>query len=181
MDQRLGFCTTSDGISIAYSTLGDGPPLVYATGWPGHLSSEWEKPHSREFLEELAQGVTLIRYDMRGSGLSDRDPGELSFENWLLDLEGVVDHLEVESFPLLSLGFLAGPIAIAYAAAHQERVTHLILSEGFARGRELTTAERARTLVDFISLYGPPNTVDSTDLVTEDLQKFQDVTKRVPH
>ena len=177
MEQQLGFCTTSDGISIAYAMVGDGPPLVYATGWPGHLSSEWEKPHSRELLEELAQGVTLIRYDMRGSGLSDRDPGELSFENWLLDLEAVVDHLEVESFPLLSLGFLAGPITIAYAAAHQDRVTHLILSESFARGSELTTPERAKTLVDFISLYGRPDMLGNTDLGTEDLQKFQDVTK----
>ena len=78
MEQELGFCTTSDGVSIAYATLGDGPPLVYATGWPGHLSSEWETRHSRALIEDLAQGVTLIRYDMRGSGLSDRDPGELA-------------------------------------------------------------------------------------------------------
>ncbi len=118
MEQELGFCTTSDGVSIAYATIGDGPPLVYANGFPGHLSSEWEKPHAREMLENLAQGFTLIRYDMRGSGLSEREPGELSFENWILDLEAVVDNLKLESFPLLSLGFLAGPIAIGYAAAH---------------------------------------------------------------
>ena len=37
MEQEIGFCTTSDGVSIAYATLGEGPPLVYVTGWPGHL------------------------------------------------------------------------------------------------------------------------------------------------
>ena len=178
MEQELGFCTTSDGVSIAYATIGDGTPLVYANGFPGHLSSEWEKPHARDMLENLAQGFTLIRYDMRGSGLSDREPGELSFENWLLDLEAVVDSLKLEGFPLLSLGFLAGPIAIAYAAAHPERVSHLIISGGYMRGEELTTPERARAMVDFISLYGfPAQASGNDDVSTEDLQSFQDVKK----
>ncbi len=113
MEQEIGFCTTSDGVSIAYATLGEGTPLVYATGWPGHLSLEMEMPHSRELIEELARGVKLIRYDMRASGLSEPDPGELSFDTCVLDLEAVVDHLKLDSFALLSLGFLAGPIALA--------------------------------------------------------------------
>ncbi len=177
MEQELGFCTTSDGVSIAYATVGDGPPRVYATGWPGHLSAEWETRHSRALIEDLAQGFTLVRYDMRGSGLSDREPGELTFENWVLDLETVVDHLKLESFPLLGLGFLAGPICIAYTAAHPERVSHLILSEGYMRGEELTTPERARAMVDYISLYGAPLASGNSAATTEDLQTFQDVTK----
>ena len=178
MEQELGFCTTSDGVSIAYAVIGDGPPLVYANGFPGHLSSEWEKPHAREMLENLAQGFTLIRYDMRGSGLSDREPGELSFEKWILDLEAVVDNLKLESFPLLSLGFLAGPIAIGYAAAHPGRVSHLIISGGYMRGEELTTPERARAMVDFISLYGfPAQASGNDDVSTDDLRSFQDVKK----
>ena len=177
MEQELGFCTTSDGISIAYATVGEGPPLVYATGWPGHLSSEWETRHSRELIEDLAQGVTLIRYDMRGSGLSDREPGELSFENWVLDLEAVVDHLKLETFALLGLGFLAGPIIITYAAAHPERVSHLIMSGGYARGEELTTPERGRAMIDYISLYGFPVGAGSGDQSVEELRAFQDVGK----
>ena len=177
MEQELGFCTTSDGISIAYATVGEGPPLVYATGWPGHLSSEWETRHSRELIEDLAQGVTLIRYDMRGSGLSDREPGELSFENWVLDLEAVVDHLKLETFALLGLGFLAGPIIITYAAAHPERVSHLIMSGGYARGEELTTPERGRAMIDYISLYGFPIGAGSGDQSVEELRAFQDVGK----
>ncbi|MCH7579983.1 MAG: alpha/beta fold hydrolase [Chloroflexi bacterium] len=177
MEQELGFCTTSDGVSIAYATVGDGPPLVYATGLPGDLSSEWETRHSRELIEDLARGFTLIRYDMRGSGLSDRKPGELSFDNWILDLAAVVDHLQLEGFPLLSLGFLAGPICIAYAAAHPERVSHLIMSEGYIRGEELGTPEQAKAMVDFTALYGIPVTVGTTDMSADDLKKFQDVTK----
>ena len=177
MEQELGFCTTSDGISIAYATVGEGLPLVYATGWPGHLSSEWDVRHSRELIEDLAQGVTLVRYDMRGSGLSDREPGELSFENWVLDLEAVVDHLKLDTFALLGLGFLAGPICIAYASSHQERVSQLIMSSAYMRGSELTTPERGKAMVDFISLYGFPVSAGSSDMSTEDLLALQDVTK----
>ena len=177
MEQELGLCTASDGISIAYATVGEGPPLVYANGYPGHLSSEWETRHSRELIEDLAQGVTLVRYDMRGSGLSARDPGELSFENWMLDLEAVVDHLKLETFALLGLGFLAGPIIITYVAAHPERVSHLIMSGGFMRGEELTTPERGKAMVDYISLYGFPVGGGGTDLSVEELRSFQDVTK----
>ncbi|MCI0889629.1 MAG: adenylate/guanylate cyclase domain-containing protein, partial [Chloroflexi bacterium] len=126
---------------------------------------------------DLAQGVTLIRYDMRGSGLSDREPGELSFENWVLDLEAVVDHLKLETFALLGLGFLAGPIIITYAAAHPERVSHLIMSGGYARGEELTTPERGRAMIDYISLYGFPIGAGSGDQSVEELRAFQDVGK----
>ena len=109
MEQEIGFCTTSDGVSIAYATLGVGPPLVYVTGWPGHLGLEWDKPVAREFLEELAAGVTLIRYDMRGSGLSDRDVTEISLDAWVNDLRAVIQGLQLNRVSLLSLGQLAGP------------------------------------------------------------------------
>ena len=176
MEQKLGFCTASDGVSIAYATVGDGPPLVYATGWPGHLSLEMEKPHSRELIEDLAQGVKLIRYDMRGSGLSEHDPGELSFDRCVLDLEAVVDHLKLDSFALLSLGFLAGPISLAYAGKHPERLSHLIVSDAYARGVELTTPERGKAMVDYISLYGFPMSVDDKT-TPEDVKRVQDVAK----
>ena len=81
MDQQIRFCTTSDGVTIAYSTVGEGPPLVYANGWPGHLSLELEAATSRGLIESIGRGVTLVRYDMRGSGLSDRDGVEVSIEN----------------------------------------------------------------------------------------------------
>jgi pimeloyl-ACP methyl ester carboxylesterase len=80
---------------------------------------EWEKPFSRGFLERLAQGCTLVRYDMRGSGLSDPDVSDLNMEAFVRDLEAVVDHLALERFALLAFGGLAGPIAMTYAAARR--------------------------------------------------------------
>ncbi len=172
MEQQLGFCTTQDGVSIAYAIAGEGPPLVYATGFPGHLALEWETPASRDFIEALSQGVTLIRYDMRGSGLSDRDVDDLSLERWIDDLAAVVDHLKLEQFNLLSLGFLAGPISIAYAAAHPERVSKLILSSAFLLGSEISPPDRAKTMTDYISAFGVPIGMGD-ELEPEEIVKFQ--------
>ena len=173
MDQNISFCTTSDGVTIAYATLGKGPPVVYVTGWPGHLSLEWEKPVSREFLEELAAGVTLIRYDMRGSGLSDRDVPELSLDAWVRDLEAVVEKQELDRVTLLSLGQLAGPIAITYAASQPEQVAKLILSSAYLRGSELTTPERGRAIADYVATFGTFATIDP-DTDPSHLEKSKD-------
>ncbi len=173
MDQRIGFCTTSDGLTIAYATAGEGPPLVYANGWPGHLALEWEMPVARGLLEELAQGATLVRYDMRGSGLSDRNVDDLSVESCVKDLEAVVDHLKLDQFYLLSLGLFAGPIAIAYAAAHPERVSKIILAGAYLRGSDVTTPEKGRALADYISQFGFPLNVGDVD--PNDLPQYQEV------
>ena len=156
MEQQIRFCTAADGVRIAYATIGDGPPLVYACGWPQHLELEWQTPFSRTFLEDLSRGFTLIRYDMRGGGLSDRDAADFSLESLVGDLEAVVDQLNLERFPLLSLGLLAGPTAISYAARHPERVSHMILCSAFVRGGGITTPDRQRALIDFTAAFGFP-------------------------
>jgi class 3 adenylate cyclase len=156
MEQQIRFCSASDGVRIAYATVGDGPPLVYVCGWPQHLELEWETPFSRSFLERLAEGFTLIRYDMRGGGLSDREVSDLSLESLTADLEAVVDHLSLDHFPLLSLGILAGPIAIRYAAEHPERVSQMILCSAFLRGGKITAPDRQRVLVDYAGTFGFP-------------------------
>jgi len=156
MEQQIRFCTAPDGVRIAYAVLGEGTPLVYACGWPQHLEMEWQTPFSRDFLETLAEGFTLVRYDMRGGGLSDRDVADLSLEALVHDLEAVVDCLNFERFPLLSLGLLAGPTAVAYAARHPERVSHMILCSTFLRGDGITTPERQKALIDFTAAFGFP-------------------------
>jgi pimeloyl-ACP methyl ester carboxylesterase/DNA-binding CsgD family transcriptional regulator len=133
--QKVRFCTASDGVRLAYATLGHGPPLVKAPNWLTHLEYEWKSPIWRHWLEGLSRHRTFIRYDARGCGLSDRDPPELSFETWVSDLEAVVDALKLERFPLLGISG-GGPIAIAYAIRHPERVTHLVLYGTYARGRQ---------------------------------------------
>ena len=112
MRQRIHFCTTRDNIRIAYARSGNGPPLVKTAGWLTHLEHEWENPVWRHYLDELSSRNTFVRYDPRGSGLSDRDVDEVSLDIWLRDLEAVVDAAGLERFPLLG-HCQGGPIAIA--------------------------------------------------------------------
>ena len=133
LTQQIRFCASSDGARIAYATSGEGSPLVKVSNWLSHLEFDLQSPVWTHWLRELATGHTLIRYDERGCGLSDWD-AELSFEHWVRDLEAVVDACGLERFPLLGISQGAS-IAIAYAVRHPERVTHLILHGGYARGR----------------------------------------------
>jgi len=132
--QQIRFCTGHDGVRIAFATSGSGPPLVKAANWMSHLEFDIGSPVWTHWLEELSRQHTLIRYDERGCGLSDWDIADLSFDAWLRDLEAVVDAMQLERFSLLGIS-QGAPIAVAYAVKHPERVSHLILHGGYARGR----------------------------------------------
>lgn len=121
------------GVRIAYSSLGEGPPLVKTANWLSHLEFDWQSPVWRPWLEGLQQNHTLIRYDERGCGLSDRHVTDFSFEAWVRDLELVVEAFGLKRFSLLGMS-QGGPIAIAYAVRHPEKVSHLILYGSYARG-----------------------------------------------
>ncbi len=99
-----------------------------------HLEFDWESPVWRHWLEQLGRGHTLVRYDERGCGLSDREVADLSLEAWVSDLETVVDAAELDRFALLGIS-QGGAIALAYAVRHPERVTKLVLYGAYARGR----------------------------------------------
>ena len=131
MDQQIRFCTTSDGVRIAYATVGEGPPLVKASNWLTHLEFDWESPVWRHLFGALAENHTLIRYDQRGTGLSDRKIEEASLEGWVRDLEAVAEAVKFEEFALLGIS-QGGPAAIQYSIRHPERVTHLVLYGSFA-------------------------------------------------
>jgi pimeloyl-ACP methyl ester carboxylesterase/DNA-binding winged helix-turn-helix (wHTH) protein len=124
----IRYARTSDGFHIAYSVSGSGPPLVRALGWFTHLEREWRWEKGRRFWERLCQNHSLVRYDGRGIGLSDSTT-DFSPRSRLLDLETVVDALGLERFALL--GMSEGVYtAVHYAAAHPERVSHLICYGG---------------------------------------------------
>lgn len=131
--QQIRFCESHDGVRIAYATSGTGPPLVKAANWLSHLEFDGVSPVWNHWLRELSRHNTLVRYDARGCGLSDRDV-DLLFEAWVRDLETVVEASGCHRFPLLGISQGAS-IAIAYAVRHPDRVTHLILHGGYARGR----------------------------------------------
>ena len=134
MRQELRFCTAADGVRLAYAVGGRGAPLVKAGHWLTHLERDWASPVWRHWLEFLSGRSTVVRYDERGCGLSDRSDPALSFASWVGDLEAVVDAAGVERFTLLGMS-QGGPTAIAYAARHPERVSRLVLYGTSARGR----------------------------------------------
>lgn len=136
VEQRVGFCTASDGVRIAYATAGEGPPLVKAANWLSHLEHDWVSPVWKHWMRELSEAHRLIRYDERGCGLSDRDVHDSSFDAWVRDLEAVVDAVGVERFALFGMSQGAS-IAIAYAVRHPERVSQLVLYGSYARGWSL--------------------------------------------
>ncbi|MCH8814977.1 MAG: adenylate/guanylate cyclase domain-containing protein [Chloroflexi bacterium] len=127
MEPRIQYAKTSDGVNIAYWTLGEGTPLIYMPTFPySHLQLEWKNERRRRWYQRLAEKTKLIRYDGRGTGLSERDAVNHSLETDILDLEAVASRLHLEKFSLFA--FLhAGPAAITYAVRNPDRVSHLIL------------------------------------------------------
>ena len=132
--QTIRFCSTSDGVRLAYATVGQGPILVKAANWLSHLEYDWNSPVWRHWLMGLAKNHTLVRYDERGCGLSDWQVDEFNLDAWVMDLETVVDALGLERFPLLGISQGAS-IAVEYAVRHPEKVSRLILYGGYLRGR----------------------------------------------
>lgn len=137
--QAIRFARGQDGVRLAYASSGHGHTLVKAATWLSHLEYDWESPVWRHWLQELSARYRLLRYDERGCGLSDWNVPDLSFASWLRDFETMVDAVGTERFAILGIS-QGAPIAIAYAAKHPERVTHLVLHGGYARGRLVRAA-----------------------------------------
>jgi pimeloyl-ACP methyl ester carboxylesterase/DNA-binding winged helix-turn-helix (wHTH) protein len=132
--QEVRFCTAADGARIAYAVAGNGPPLVKAANWLNHIEYDWESPVWSHLLHALAARYRLVRYDERGNGLSDWNVDDISFDAFVRDLESVTDTVGIDRFPLF--GVSGGcSVSILYALRHPQRVTHLVLYGGFARGR----------------------------------------------
>jgi RNA polymerase sigma factor (sigma-70 family) len=149
------FCTSPDGVGLAYAIDGEGPPLVKASNWMTHLDYERQSPVWRHWVRELSRGHTLVRYDQRGCGLSDRQfDGTPTLDSYVGDLGAVVDAAGLERFALLGLSG-GGPTAIQYTAENPERVSHLVLYGTYARGRYRRgegEAEQSRLLIDLMRL-----------------------------
>jgi class 3 adenylate cyclase/pimeloyl-ACP methyl ester carboxylesterase len=145
-EPRIQYARTSDGVNIAYYAIGDGQPLVQMPAPPwSHIQLEWSDPRARGWCEQLARKWTLVKYDSRGSGLSQPGPGDYSLDAHLLDLEAVVDALRLEKFALLGVVH-SGPVAVAYAAANRERLSHLILWCAYARGSDYTRSQQVQAI-----------------------------------
>jgi pimeloyl-ACP methyl ester carboxylesterase len=129
--QQIGFCTTTDGVRIAYGSVGKGSPIIRTSHWMTHIDHDYSMPIWRHTLLTLSQHHQLISYDARGEGLSQREVGDISFDGWKRDLEAVVEALGHQRFALFGASQGAAT-AIDYAVRNPDRVTHLILYGGFA-------------------------------------------------
>jgi pimeloyl-ACP methyl ester carboxylesterase/DNA-binding CsgD family transcriptional regulator len=145
------FCTAPDGVGLAYAIDGEGPPLVKAGNWMTHLEYERQSPVWRHWVRDLSRGHTLIRYDERGCGLSDREfDGTPTLDTFVGDLAAVVEAAGLERFALLGVSG-GGPTAIEYAVRNPERVSRLVLYGAYARGRHrrgAREAEKSRLMIE---------------------------------
>jgi pimeloyl-ACP methyl ester carboxylesterase len=154
MELNVNYCRAPDGVRLAYAIMGSGSPLVKTANWMNHLEFDWQNPDLHHLYTSLARDFTLLRYDARGNGLSDWDVEDISLDAWVRDLEAVVDAAGLDRFPLLGLS-QGCAISVAFAVRHPERVTHLVLYGGFARGNyrrakndsELQQAKALATLI----------------------------------
>ncbi|MCH8161869.1 MAG: alpha/beta fold hydrolase, partial [Chloroflexi bacterium] len=148
MEPRIQYAKTSDGVNIAFATYGEGPALIWSSQpITSHVQREWQIPIFKAAFAAFAAQRMLVRFDTRGVGLSDRDVDDFSLEARVRDLEAVVEHLHLKQFSLLGLE-VGGLPAIAYAASHPERVSHLVLLNCFARGGESQRGQGLAQLMD---------------------------------
>jgi pimeloyl-ACP methyl ester carboxylesterase/DNA-binding winged helix-turn-helix (wHTH) protein len=152
--QEVRFCRSGDGVNLAVATCGNGLPLVRSGTWLTHIQRDWQSPVWEPLFRRLIEKFCLVRYDPRGCGLSDRHAPDISFDGFVRDLETVVDSLGLERFALFGTSQSAA-VSIAYAASHPDRVSHLVLSGGFALGwrkrgsaAEIATREAMLTLIE---------------------------------
>jgi len=134
VEQQIRYCTSADGTRVAYASYGGGsrPPLVFVHSWGVTQEGNWGHPAMRSFYGRLAERRTVVGYDRRGMGASERDISEITLEAEVADLAAVVDKLGLSTF---SINAYSAPIAVAYTAANPERVSRLLLwGPGLAGG-----------------------------------------------
>ena len=140
-EPRIQYAKTEDGVNIAYWTLGEGEPLVMTPGDAlGAAMATWENPEGRAYLETLAQNRLVIRYDHRGGGHSEHDLTDLSFDDYIADIEAVAMGAGLDNFALFGVAY-SSPFAIGYAVRHPETVSNLVLWNSAVKGADLLNVD----------------------------------------
>jgi pimeloyl-ACP methyl ester carboxylesterase/DNA-binding CsgD family transcriptional regulator len=154
--QQVRYFESYDGARIAYAVSGTGPPVVLMPSWLTHLDYQARSLAWQPWLQELSSRYTLIRYDPRGCGLSERDLSDLSFESWVRDFDQLVEKLQLKQFALIGV-CQGGAVAIEYAGRHPGRISHLLLYGTYARGRSRRSLpplepEKAKVMLEMLEL-----------------------------
>jgi class 3 adenylate cyclase/pimeloyl-ACP methyl ester carboxylesterase len=148
MTTEVRYCTTRDGVRIAYSVQGEGVPILVCPGFVESFSMDDLEPGQVEFLRALGKGRQLIRFDMRGTGLSQRRPVDFSSLAVTHDLDAVTKAVGARRFYIWA-STLSGPRAIQFAADHPRQVLGLMLYSTFARATDVISAEAIRGMAHF--------------------------------
>ncbi|MFQ6026395.1 MAG: LuxR C-terminal-related transcriptional regulator [Dehalococcoidia bacterium] len=143
MPPHIQYAATADGVSIACCALGAGPPLIVLPSGPwGPIQLEWQVPAWLAWYQGLARRRQMIRYDSRGTGLSEGAAMDFSLEAQVKDLEAVARRLAPDQTGCLFAAQTSGPAAISYAAQNPERVSQLILWCTYSRRADYTAFSR---------------------------------------
>ena len=147
MEREVRYCTTEDGVRIAYCLEGEGTPLLWCPIFVESFSLADPLPVYGQLLAELSQRWMVVRYDARGIGLSDRDVSDFSGAALTMDIRAVAEAAGLERFALWG-NTLSGPRAITYASAYANSVSHLVLYDTFSRADDAFPIAGARALAD---------------------------------
>jgi len=143
---EVRYCTSADGTRIAYSLSGDGPAVLRCPAAWDAFGADWAE---LSVYEAVDRGRTVIRYDFRGVGLSQRHPPSFDLDRMTADIEAVVDAAGIERLSVFASTFSVAP-AIAYAASHPERVARMVHARVFTRGADVMPAENRDAIIELI-------------------------------
>ncbi len=146
MEPRIQYAQTKDGVSIAYKVEGEGPALLLCPMFVESISFDDTVPEFKEFGERLGEGRTLVRFDMRGVGLSDRHPSDLSHDALVLDLEAIVAAESIDRVVIMAPTG-SGPRGIAFTTRNPDVVAGLILYGTTGRGENAIPPETVQALI----------------------------------
>jgi pimeloyl-ACP methyl ester carboxylesterase/DNA-binding CsgD family transcriptional regulator len=140
-----------DGRDVAYSAVGDGPPLVVGGWWCSHLVLNWQDPGFRDFVSRLARHHTVIRYDQPGRGASTPGgPPPADLDQECAVLGGLFAALDLDRADVLGASS-GGGVAAAFAAAHPSKVSHLVLYGAFALGSEIAPPDARQAVLEAVA------------------------------
>jgi class 3 adenylate cyclase len=146
VEPEVRYCTTTDGVRIAYAVAGQGTPIVWCIDpMVSHVQLEWSQPSHGHIQGEAGRHNTLVRLDFRGSGLSDRVMPK-SLDEMVLDIEAVVARTGFEKFALVGT-MTSSQAAILFAARHPDLVTHLVLIDGYAKASEFSSNQQVQAFL----------------------------------
>ena len=157
----IHYCRTADDVSIAYWTLGEGPPVLYILS-PGvnHLTYEWALPPARRFYQNVSRRLRLIRYNPRRSGLSGQ-ADDVSLDAFRSDVTAVLDATGADRVSLIG-GHSGGSLAAAFAAAHPERIQSLLLTQAAVHHERMSALVQGldRSFDSWTDLFAPGATAE---------------------